>query len=394
MTGRERRTLLAVLGFLSFTSIYVATVMSPVLTQIAREFGISTGAAGLVVAAYGAPAALLAVIAGPYSDRYGRKRFLVGGSLVMGVCTVVSAFAPTFPFLTAARAAAGVGAAVVFPNITATVADNFEYRERGRAMSTVIGMNTMGGVIGVPVAGILAEATSWRASVFLVGALAIVAALVLLFRLRPAAVSINPGGVRELYHSVLTNVSAVAAVISALLGGVYWFTWATYIVVFFQLSFGLPQGLASTFALTQGLGVLVGSQIGGRMGDRMGHRRVVAGAILLSALVLLFQTNVPVGLGLTTALTLLLSAIIGARFATNATLLTEQVPRARGTLLALSAATNGASQVLGATVGGVLIDQLGFWAVGMFCMVFATLSCVLVLTLVRERPIDMELSTA
>ena len=84
MNAAERRGLLAILGFLSFSAVYSGVVMSPVLEQLAREFGITTGTAGLVVAAYGAPGIAVALLAGPYSDRIGRKPFLVIGPLVMG----------------------------------------------------------------------------------------------------------------------------------------------------------------------------------------------------------------------------------------------------------------------------------------------------------------------
>jgi len=158
LSARERRTLLFLLGYLTFSAVYVGVVIAPVLTPIASEFDISTGTAGLVVAAYGAPGILVALLAGPYSDRFGRKRFLVAGSVVMGVFTVLAAFATSFGLLVALRMVAGVGSSVIYPNSNAMLGDNFPYRERGRAISTVIGMNTMASIVGVPLAGIVAEA--------------------------------------------------------------------------------------------------------------------------------------------------------------------------------------------------------------------------------------------
>jgi len=51
VTEGERRTLLGLLGFLTFAAVYVGVVIAPVLEPIAREFGVSTGVAGLVVVA-------------------------------------------------------------------------------------------------------------------------------------------------------------------------------------------------------------------------------------------------------------------------------------------------------------------------------------------------------
>jgi predicted MFS family arabinose efflux permease len=390
----ERRRLLGLLGFLTFNAVYVGVVMAPVLTQIANEFSITTGTAGLVVAAYGAPGIVVAVLTGPYSDRFGRKRFLVTGSLIMGVFTLLSASATSFAVLVAMRIIAGVGGSVIFPNVTATVGDNFPYRDRGSAMGTVIGLNTMASVIGVPLAGILAEATTWRVSVGLVGMLSIVAAVVLLWKLHPAQTPLSESRIRDMYRSILTNRSALGAIGSSFLGGLYWFTWATYIVVFFEAVFGLSQGQASTVALTQGLGVLFGSQIGARLGTRIGHKPIVTGSVLLSGVLLLVQTNLTLPLLATAVLNLVLSGVIGARFASNTTLLSDQVPEARGTLLALSASVTSASIVAGAAIGGLLIDVAGFWALGAFCFVAALFAALVVWIYVREEPMDLEIAPA
>lgn len=394
MTPGERRLLLAVLGALTFASVYAQVVMSPVLTQLASEFGVSTGTAGLVVAAYGAPGILVALVVGPFSDRVGRKRFLVAGAIVMGLFTLVAALAASFALLLVLRAVAGIGAALIFPNASATVGDNFPYRERGRAMSTVIAFNTMASIIGIPAAGLIAEATSWRISVGLSGFLSLAAAVVLYFLLRPTTVSVSESRFFDLYRSILRSSSAVAAVVSSFLGSLFWFAWAIYVVVFFESVYGLSRGTASTYALTLGLGVFFGSQVGGRLGDRVGHKPVVAVSIVISAVLLLALTSVPVPLAVATVLNLLMAAVIGARFATNQTLMTEQMPSARGTLLALSAATVSFAIVMAASVGGLLIDTFGFAAIGLFCLVTASASALIVVLFVREEPIDLEIAPA
>jgi predicted MFS family arabinose efflux permease len=390
----EKRLFLGVIGSLTFASVYGSIVMAPLLTQLAGEFSVSTGTAGLVAAAYGGPGIITALLTGPYSDRFGRKRFLVAGALIMGVFTLLSAFATSFEMLVAMRGIAGIGGSLIFPNANAIVADVFAYRERGRAMSMVIGFNTMGSVIGVPVSGIVAEATSWRVSVGIVGILSLAAAAGLVFFLRPVEHTANEGRIWEMYQTILRNGSAIAAIISSCLGQLFWFTWATYVVVFFQQTHSLSLGTASTYSLTLGLGVLLGSQVGGRLGDRVGHRPIAAGTVLVGGILLLALTNLPVTLVGATALNLLLAAVVGARFATNSSLLGELVPEARGTVFAFVAATASLSIVAGATIGGVLVDTVGFGAMGVFCCAAAVLSSILVQFFVREEPLDLDIATA
>lgn len=390
MTRAERRALLGGLGFLSFGAVYANVVMAPVLTQVARDFGISTGTAGLVVAAYGVPGIAAALIAGPYSDRLGRKPFLVGGALLMAICTGLAAVMPTFELLLIMRALAGIGASVLFPNISATIADNFDYLERGRAISTVIGLNTLASIVGIPLAGIVAELSSWRFSLLIVAILSLGAAVTVMFIIPRSRPVDEVRRARALFASIVTKRSPSAAIASSFMGALFWFTWVTYSVVYFEDVHGLSPSVAATVALTLGLGVLVGSQIGGRLGDRLGHRRIVWTSIAISSVLLLALTNLPLPLAAAAALNFVLSAVIGARFTTNTALLGEQVPEARGTMLALTSSVVSAAMVAGAIVGGVLIDGPGFPALGVVCAAAGVISTVIVLLFVTEEPLDLE----
>lgn len=391
MTPAERRLLLGALGFLSFGAVYTNVIVAPVLTQIAREFGVSVGTAGLVVAAFGLPGIVTALIAGPFSDRIGRKPFLVGGSLLMGVCTGLAAFMPTFELLILMRALSGIGASVLFPNMNATIGDSFPYLERGRATSTVVGLNTLASIIGIPVAGIIAELTSWRVSLLLVGAIAIAAGAVVLSvipRDRPEG---EIRRARALFGSIASSRSAVAATVSSLFGALFWFTWAAYVVVYFEKVHRLTPSLAATVTLTLGLGALIGSQIGGRLGDRLGHRRVVWTSIAISSVLLVALTNLPLPLAAAAGLNLVLSAVSGARFTTNTALMGEQVPHARGTMLALGSSVVSVGIVTGAIVGGLILDGPGgFPALGLLCAAAGLTSTTIVLLFVHEEPIDLE----
>lgn len=385
----DRSLLVALLGFLSFTTVYVHVVVSPVLVDVAAEFGITTGAAGLLVVTYGLPGIFVSLLAGPFSDRRGRKPLLVWGTVVMSAFTVLGAFAASFALLLLSRVLAGVGASLVFPNITASVGDAFEYRERGRAMGTIIAMNTMASIIGVPLAGIVAELSSWRVSLVVVGVLGVLAAGVLWSHfpdVRPAGTRFRP---RELYARIFQDVSARGALVSSLGGSIFWFSWATYLVAFFQTTFALSTGMASLVALTTGLGVIAGSQLGGRLGDRVGHKAIVGWSIVIGGVLLFIETNLILGVAFAAVLNFLVSAAGGARFATNTALLTEQAPGARGTMMALNSAIVSVGIVAGALLGGILIDEIGFGSLGWLALLAAVGSGLVVWRWVTESTADL-----
>jgi DHA1 family inner membrane transport protein len=383
------RALLIALGFLSFASVYTHVVVTPVLVEIGRDFSVTTGTAGLLIAAFGIPGIVVALFTGPLSDRRGRKPFLLWGTVVMSALTIAGALAPTFELLLVTRVLSGIGASVIFPNVTAAVGDTFHYRERGRAMSTLIAMNQVATIVGVPAAGLIAEASTWRASMALVGVLGLFSAVALWRLLPKSAPHAAETRSRDLYVQIFGDSSARAAIASSLLGSIFWFTWVTYLVAFFQTTFQLSTGIASLYALSTGLGILAGSQIGGRLGDRIGHKAIVSWTMAGAGALLFVETNFIVGLGFAVFLNFVISALGGARFATNMALLSEQAPSARGTMMAINSSIVSFGIVSGSAVGGYLIDEVGFGALGLFAMLAAVGSGLIVWRYVTERAADL-----
>jgi predicted MFS family arabinose efflux permease len=354
--------------------------------EIAREMSVSVGTAGLLVTAYGIPGIVVGVLAGPLSDRYGRKAFLVGGGAVMSLLTLLGAAAPGFAHLLLTRVGAGIGAAVLFPNITAAVADGFPYQQRGRAMSLVIAMNSLAPIVGVPLAGLIAGLASWRISFVLVAAIGVVAvAIVLRSRLAGPSAGGPEVGIRELFSSLFADVSVRGAVASSMLGSIFWFAWVTYSVAFFVERFGLPTAIASVVVLVTGVGIVAGSQVGGRLGDATGHKAIVGWSIVPASVLLVVETALVRELWLAVVVLLLMAVLAGARFATNMAMISELAPGARGTLLAVNSSIVSVGIVVGTAVGGILIDSFGYEVFGLMSGGAGLVSALIVWRTVTER---------
>src|SRR3954451_20859003 len=84
----------------------------PVLPSLATELGASTSAAQLTVTACLLGLALGQVVAGPLSDRFGRRRPLLVGVSAYIAASVLCAVAPTIGTLVAARLVQGLAGAV------------------------------------------------------------------------------------------------------------------------------------------------------------------------------------------------------------------------------------------------------------------------------------------
>jgi EmrB/QacA subfamily drug resistance transporter len=165
--GRRRWWALAALALATVTLGLDITIMNVALPTLATELRAGTAALQWMVNAYVLVLAGLMLACGALGDRFGRKRLLLIGLAVFGAASALAAWAGTAAVVIAARAAMGVGGAVLMPVAFAVVAALFTPNERGRAISVLV-MGTAAGVpLGPLVAGWLLE-HYWWGSIFLI----------------------------------------------------------------------------------------------------------------------------------------------------------------------------------------------------------------------------------
>ncbi|THV41950.1 MFS transporter [Glycomyces buryatensis] len=119
---------------------------------------------------------------GVIGDRVGRKRMLLGGLVIFGVASLLSAYASTPDQLIWYRALMGFGAAAMMPSTLSMLRDVFSAKDFPKALGIWTGAVGIGGAIGPIVGGALLE-NFWWGSVFLINvpivAFGIVAILIL-----------------------------------------------------------------------------------------------------------------------------------------------------------------------------------------------------------------------
>jgi MFS family permease len=140
------------------------------LRQIGVELGASPGMLQLVVAAYGVVYAALVVIGGRLGDSFGRKRMLMLGLGLFAVTSLLCAAAQDPEQLVAARLVQGIAAAMLSPQILASIQANSEGHHRARGLAwfgATAGLATsLAFLLGGTLAG---SALGWR-SVFWINA--------------------------------------------------------------------------------------------------------------------------------------------------------------------------------------------------------------------------------
>jgi EmrB/QacA subfamily drug resistance transporter len=150
---------------------------------------------------------------GALGDRFGRKLALDAGLLVFVAASAASAFAGSAEVLIAARAAMGIGAALIMPATLSIITNIFPPTERGRAIGVWAGMAALGVVMGPVVGGWLLE-HFWWGSVFLINlpvvALALLAGWPLVPNSRdPSATPLDPTGAALSVAALVTLVYGI-----------------------------------------------------------------------------------------------------------------------------------------------------------------------------------------
>ncbi len=172
----SRGLVAALVAFATFTDILAYSIAVPVLPHLSQQFGASPTLIGLLFGSFGVTVLAVSVPMGSVSDRIGRRLPLVGGLIVLAAASVLFAFAPSMPWLFAARLVQGAADAVTWVVGFALIADLYTARERGRVMGLVMSGSTFGFMVGPTLGGWLYERGGARMPYLAVAALAIVAA--------------------------------------------------------------------------------------------------------------------------------------------------------------------------------------------------------------------------
>src|SRR5579884_2229283 len=274
----ERRWLILPVLCLSILIVVVDnTVVNVALPSLSRELHATTTQLQWIVDAYSLVFAGLLIAAGNLGDRLGRKRMLELGLVWFGAMSAAAAVAPSAPLLIAARAAMGIGAALVFPATLAILTNVFtDPVERGRAIGIWAAVTGLAVAIGPVTGGFLLQ-HFWWGSVFFVNVPIVVTAIVLGRLFVPDSRDERAGR----FDPVALVLSAASVSITVAYFALYGFIFV--LTQYFQFVRGysaLGTGLRELpFALTAGLTAPVAP----RLAERFGTKLVVAGGLAAMA---------------------------------------------------------------------------------------------------------------
>ena len=371
--------LFAVSCGVSVANLYYA---QPVLDDMAKSFGTSSGTAGLVVTfaqiGYAVGLALLV----PLGDLLMRRWLVPAVLSATAVGLVVSASAPDIGVLIAVGLVVGAGsvAAQILVPMAASLADE---EHRGHVVGVVMSGLLMGILLARTVSGVVAQASSWRV-VYVMAAGMTLALAVVLFRRLPGEGERPRIGYGSLLRSTARLLVTESLLRRRALFGALGF--AAFSVFWTTMAFLLAGAPYHYDDLTIGLFGLVGAagalcaNVAGRWADRGWTRTttlVFAGLVLVSFLPLWWGrhnlTMLIVGI-------VLLDVGVQGLQVTNQSLIYRLAPDARSRVNSAYMVCYFAGGALGSAIGSSIYEShrwSGVCALGAAIGIVATLAALL-----------------
>jgi predicted MFS family arabinose efflux permease len=218
---------------------FVTSEFLPVglLTDIARDLGVTPGTAGLMVTTPGVMAAIFAPGLMIFAGRMDRRQVFLLLTAMLLASNLVSAFSTNFATMLIGRAMLGAALGGFWTLATAAAGRLVHVSDAARATAIILTGVTLATVIGVPLGTFIAGLASWRTSFLVTGGLVVLAlvAQALLVPSLPSAAALRIADFVTLLRRPHTRLSMLMV---ALVFGAHFSTY-TFIAPLLQQDFAM-----------------------------------------------------------------------------------------------------------------------------------------------------------
>ena len=334
-----------------------------------------------------------AVLIGPLTDRFGRRRSVIACVTWFSLLTVAVAFADSVAVFTTLRFLAGLGLGAVLPTALAYMSENARPGRHGTAVTRVMTGYHVGAVVTALLALWLIDAISWRA-MFVVGGVAGLLVVPLLWARLPESQAYlrSIEGRDQNASEVATRTSqvlrgrylpiSVAICVASFMGLLLVYglnTWLPKIMG--EAGYSIKAGTGLLLVLN--IGAVIGLLIAGLLSDARGNKPTV---LLWFGLAAVFLALLSIKLHSTTL-------VYAAVLLTGVFVFSSQVlvyafvghlypPEVRGTALGMSAGVGRVGAIVGPSLGGALVTAGIAYPWGFYAFAVAAVLAVLALATV------------
>lgn len=236
------------------------------LSRLAGDLGLTEPEAGHVISAYAFGVVVGAPLIAVFFARFPRKPLLIWLMVVFAVGNFASAAAPDYWSLVVLRFLSGLPHGAYFGIAALVAASMVETGYRARAVGRVMLGLTLATLIGMPVATWLGQGLGWRPTFSAVGAIGVLAVVLILFCVPAVRVSEGASPLRELGALRRPQVWLTLGIAAVGCGGM--FSVFTYIVPLLTHVTGVPEVWIPLILALFGVGMTMGNIVGAYFADK------------------------------------------------------------------------------------------------------------------------------
>jgi MFS transporter, YNFM family, putative membrane transport protein len=269
-------------GFTTFAILYST---QPLMPEFSKEFNISPAVASLSLSVTTVTLALSMLLVGSLSEAWGRKRIMTYSLFAASLLAVVIEFVPNFHLLLVFRVVQGLVLAGLPAIAMAYLGEEIEPASLGAAMGLYISGNSIGGMSGRIITGIVTDTFNWRVSLACIGVLSLLASLLFSLTLPPSK-NFKPSSpeIGKLFKSMVNHLKDPGLLC---LYGIGFLLMGSFVACYNYIGFQL---IAPPYLLSQKLVgwiftiYIVGtfsSTWMGHLADKYGRRRILWTVLLI-----------------------------------------------------------------------------------------------------------------
>ena len=293
------RYLIITLGFLSAFGPFVTDLYLPALPSLTKEFSTSNSSVQLSLTMSMLGLAIGQILIGPVSDKYGRRKLLIGSLVVYAIATVCCIFAPNiqlFNFMRLFQGMAGAGGIVLSRSIAT---DTYSGERLTQFISMIAAVNGIAPVVAPILGGVILSFADWKV-IFIVLLVIGIILLLLSLRLRESLAMRNRLEAPVFasfvnYKKLLRNKTYMIHFFIYMFSPFVLFTYISASSFILQNVYHLSSLMFSLFFAVNAVAIAVGCAVAGHL---PGRRSLFYGAIimvvgaLLSVVTLIFLHSV------------------------------------------------------------------------------------------------------
>lgn len=208
LSGGKRNFIFSLLFLAWLVDSLTLFGMNVAIIPISKELHLTQTQSGLVISSFWLSSALMTLLAGWASDKFGSRKIIVIAVFMISLFSLLTGMIGSFMAILAIRFILGLGDGGLPTGSGVAITEIFKKDVRARAKSMLLAAQLIGGVLALYLAGLIADTWGWRRMFYIIGGVGLIVTLLLFKFYNPpklikqqVAETSNGRPMKELYKS-------------------------------------------------------------------------------------------------------------------------------------------------------------------------------------------------